>query len=295
MERSLIALLALAASACAGLPTSAALDARWSVAGEPLLVRSAPGFAGAVSSIRFRGVEHLDSADHGRLLQGAISFNGRGECDNPTLAGASSDPSGRSASRLLGAAAGPGGWSTVTRMAYWLRPGQLCTAADGARRPAHNRTRLSDVAYAQSFTPGWGAPNAVHADITITTDRTRAQAVVEALTAYLPSRFSVAYTFDPASGRLQPDPEAGSNSGEQDRPVVLATADGRSALGLLSQEGDAPPRYGRVLRPEVGKINIVHRPPGPYAAGPHRYRCVWIIGSLAEVEATLRILTGSAA
>jgi hypothetical protein len=176
-------------------------------------------------------------------------------------------------------------------MAYWLRPGQICTAPDGVRRKSATPGRVSDVIYSQSFTPAWGAPGAVHAEITFTTERGRDQAVVEVLTAYVPTRFSAAHLFDRSSGRLRPDPAAGPTSGEQAQPVVLATPDGRSAIGLLSLEGDASPRYGRVLLPEVGKINIVHRPDGPYAAGDHRYRCVWIVGSLAEVEAALRALS----
>ena len=289
-----LAVLLLLLPACASVPAATpTLEARWSVASEPLIVRSEPGFAGAVSSIRFRGTEFLDSADHGRLLQGAISFEGLGECDNPTLAGASSDPRGRSTSRLLAAAAGPDRWATVTRMAYWLRPGQNCTAADGVRRPAANRTALSDVLYQQTLTPGWGAPNAVHAAIAITTERTRSRAVVEVLTAYVPPSFSAAYLFN--GERLVSDEAASPRSGEQDRPAVLATADGRSAIGLLSLAGEAPPRYGRVLLPEVGKLNIAHRPAQAYAAGPHPYRCALIIGSLQEVETALRTLVGRSA
>lgn len=285
--------LALMASACTSFSNPPPLQARWSVVGEPLLLRSERGLAGAVSSIRFRGVEFLDSADHGRLLQGAISFAGRGECDNPTLAGASSDGRGRSTSRLLSAAAGPDRYATITRMAYWLRPGQFCTDPDGRPRPAANRTRLSDVSYAQTFTPGWGHPNAVHAAVVITPGRERSSAVAEVVTAYAPPRFNTVWLFNPAARRLERDPGAGPLSGEQDRAVVLATADGASALGFLSLSGEGPVRYGRVLLQEVSKINIVHRPEGAYAAAPHPYRYVWIAGALAEVEAALTVLTAA--
>lgn len=285
---------ALSLGACATTPQDGRLgppevEARWSVNGEPLVVASHRGFGGAVSSIRFRGVEFIDAADHGRLLQGAISFDGHGECDNPTLAGASSDKPGRTASRLLAASAGPARYATVTRMAYWLRPGQTCTAPDGGPMRARNRARLSDVVYSQTFTPAWGGrANAVHTRIAFTTARPRARAVVEAMTAYAPARFSVVHTYDPARGRLQRD--AAGAIGEQPHPIVLATPDGASALGLLSLTQDPRPGYGRFAFEGVSKINLVFRPEGPFAAGVHPYDAVWIVGTLAEVEASLRAL-----
>jgi hypothetical protein len=123
--------LCLAGAGVGRAQTSRTLEVRWDVDGEPLVLRSNAGFAGAVSSLRFRGVEHLDAADHGRLLQGAISFDAHGECLNPTQAGSSSDKPGRSTSRLLSASLGPTGYRTITRMAYWLRPRQSCGAIRG--------------------------------------------------------------------------------------------------------------------------------------------------------------------
>lgn len=284
----LLAPACAALTACATLP-STPLEARWSINGEPLVLRSEPRFAGAVSSLRFRGVEHLDASDHGRLLQGAISFEAEGECLNPTQAGASSD-GGRSTSRLEAASAGPAAYVTVTRMAYWLRPGQTCTRSDGQPRPAVNRTRVSDVTYAQRLTPGWlRQANAIHHAITVTTAAPRQYAVVEALTAYTPAEFSDVLLYDAATGRLEPDPRARTAPGEQDRPVVLATPDRRSAIALFSP--DPKGRYGRFVFPDTAKINVVFRPPDTYAPGPHAYEVVTLIGTADEVQATLRTLT----
>ena len=274
------------AAACVTLPAGP-LEARWSIAGEPLLLRSAPAFAGAVSSIQFRGVEHLDASDHGRLLQGAISFDGRGECLNPTQAGASSDGPRRTTSRLLSASAGPAGYVTRTRMAFWLRPGQSCTGEDGRPRAAANRARLSDVIYSQHLTPNWrGQPHAVHHAISFTTAVPRRTAVVEALTVYAPARFSVFHTFD--GQRLVPDPDVAARPGEQPRAVALSTPDGRHAIGFIAArsrtEGEAPARYGRFTYGHTHKLNVVFRPAGPYAPGPHAYEAVTVIGALAEVE-----------
>jgi hypothetical protein len=280
--------LSLAAAACAALPAACqTLEARWSVNGEPLVIRSERRFAGAVSSLQFRGVEHLDSADHGRLLQGAISFNGRGECLNPTQAGASRDRR-RSTSRLLASQVGPAEYRTTTRMAFWLRPGQSCTGRLGPE-PAVNAERLSDVLYDQRLTPGWrGHANAVHHQITFTTATPRSSAVVEALTAYTPASFSVVLAFDRASGRLLPDREAQAHPGERDNLVALATPDGRHAIALFSPDPTA--RFGRFVFPDTSKINVVFRPPGPYPAGRHAYEAVTVVGTVSEVEVTLDAL-----
>lgn len=286
---SLVGLIGL--SACATVP-DAPLEARWAIGGEPLVLRSDARFAGAISSLRFRGVEHLDASDHGRLLQGAISFEAEGECLNPTQAGASSDR-GRSTSRLEAASASPAAYATVTRMAYWLRPGQSCTRSSGERRPAVNRARLSDVSYAQRLTPGWrGRANAIHHAITVTTAAPREYAVVEALTAYTPPQFNTVLLYDAERDRLEPDPHVLANPGEQGRPVVLATADGGSALAFFSP--DPAGRYGRFLFPGTSKINVVFRPRGVYAPGPHAYEVVTVIGTSDEVRATLHAFTRSA-
>ena len=298
-----LAALAVWAAQPAGEPPHAAvarlqpialrpLEQSWPVGGDLLTLRSEPWFAGAVSSIRFRDVEFLDSADHGRLLQGAISFGGLGECLNPTQAGASRDrPGGATTSELLWAETTPERYVTATRMAYWKRPGQSCRPPEGVYRFAANQTPGSNVVYAQRFQPGYrGYANAVEAVISFTTTVDQPPAVVEALTAYTPPAFDRFHVF--RDGRLVPDETVAGGPGEQPRPVVLATADGRNAIGLLSLANASAPGYGRFAFGVTNKVNLVYRPPGPYRAGTHTYRMAWVIGTLDEVEATLRGLTG---
>ena len=267
-----------------------ALEHSWWIGPDRLTLRSEPWFAGAVSSLRFRGVEFIDSADHGRLLQGAISFGGLGECLNPTQAGASKDKRGRSSSQLLWGGAQADRYATATRMAYWKRPGEACTPHEQPTRLAANATDTSDVVYAQQFRFGHrGFANAVEAQITFTTPEDQPSAVVEAITAYTPPSFNRFYLF--RDGRLTPDATVRRHPGERPDPVVLATADGSSALGFLSLSGDASPGYGRFTFGNTNKINLVYRPRGAYRAGAHTYRMVWIIGTRDEVETTLRGLT----
>ena len=267
------------------------LEQSWPVGGDLLTLRSEAWFAGAVSSIRFRGVEFLDSSDHGRLLQGAISFGGLGECLNPTQAGASRDRRGRTTSELLWAEATPERYVSATRMAYWKRPGESCRPPGGAWRFAANETRGSEVVYAQQLRPGFGGfANAVETVISFTTAEDQPSAVVEAITAYTPPAFDRFHVF--SDGRLVEDRSVARRPGEQPDPVVLSTADGASAIGFLSL-GASTPGYGRFAFGETNKINLVYRPHGPYRAGRHSYRMVWIVGTRAEVEATLRALTAN--
>lgn len=45
--------------------------------------------AGAICSLTWRRKQFIDDYDHGCQLQSAVSFDGRGESENPTEAGAS--------------------------------------------------------------------------------------------------------------------------------------------------------------------------------------------------------------
>jgi len=61
------------------------------IGGKPLVIRTTSRLAGAIDSLKWDGVEFIDSHDHGRQLQSAISADVNGvfhvECYNPTEAG----------------------------------------------------------------------------------------------------------------------------------------------------------------------------------------------------------------
>ena len=86
-----------------------------------IVLQTCSRFSGAVCSISYRGKEHIDTRDHGRLLQSASSFDGYGECYNPTEGGAERD-SWSSTSMLKAARAENNQIWTLTDMAFWLRP-----------------------------------------------------------------------------------------------------------------------------------------------------------------------------
>ena len=261
--------------------------AAWRISGEPLQLQAGRGFAGAVSSIRFRGREFIDAADHGRELQGAVQF-GSGECLNPTLAGASRDPPGLSSSELLSVSVSPGHYRAATRMAFWARPGATCSLSPGAQGVALNRSAVSDLVYSQEMTPGFeGHANAVLVRIDIHTPQAYPPASVEVLTGYMPPAFDSFSRYDAQSGWFRPDSALAEASGERDTPLVLSTSDGRAAMGVVGLPASVEPRYAGYHAPDVGKWSLVYHEATPFGAGEHRYACIWVIGTRREVEVTL--------
>ena len=245
------------------------------------------GFAGAISSIRFRGREFLDAADHGRELQGAVQF-GWGECLNPTLAGASRDPPATSTSQLLSLQAGPGRYRAATRMAFWNRPGEPCALAPGERGAALNRSEVSALVYSQDMTLGYeGHPNAILDRIEVRTPRALPPASVEALTGYMPPAFDTFILYDRQTDRFRTDGALVFQAGERDAPLILATADGRSAMGVIGLPTATEPHYAGFHSATVAKWSLVYHETGSFTPGVHRYACVWIIGTRREVENTM--------
>ncbi len=284
--------LLLAAVALIAPPTWAATpppiaSATWRIGAEPLRLQAGHGFAGAISSIRYRGREFIDASDHGRELQGAIQF-GAGECLNPTLAGASRDPPGLSSSELLSVSAGPALYRAATRMAFWARPGASCSLGPGAQGHGLNQSAVSDLVYSQEMTPGFeGHANAVLDRISIHNPHNRPPASVEALTGYMPAVFDSFSLYDVQSGGFRALPASAEAPGEVDGPLVLSTSNGGAAMGIVGLRATADPRYAAFHSSEVGKWSLVYHEASPFQAGEHRYVCVWVIGTRQEVEATL--------
>ena len=98
------------------------------IGGKPLVIRTTSRLAGAIDSVKWDGVEFIDSHDHGRQLQSALNADVDGvfhvECYNPTEAGSVVDALGpKSTSRLEFLSTKDGLLTTRTQMAYWLAPG----------------------------------------------------------------------------------------------------------------------------------------------------------------------------
>lgn len=273
--------------------------------GSEIVIRTTSRLAGAIDSLTWNGREFIDSFDHGRQLQSACSFDcGRpgpfwAECFNPTEAGSRRDGIGAtSSSRLLELRAEGNELRTVVQPAFWLAPGE---ASEG--RPALNDRVLSAHRIAKRVRIGHGdLSNVIEYDVTFTVPpgehHTFAQ--FEAVTGYMPAAFEKFYKFVPEQGdELQ---SLDDGPGEQAYPVVLATADGKHAMGVYSPDQPSPgfeqAGYGRFrfAAERVTKWNCVFRVRRPEGipAGNYEYRAMVVVGTLDDVKTTFHALTKEA-
>lgn len=145
-------------------------------------------YAGAISSMTWRGKQFVDTTDHGRLFQTAVFVNGYVECYNPTEAG-SRDDSNSSSSQLLSVSASGNVLHTRTNMAFYLHPGETGDCGNGATT-AMNPPGLSGYVLDKTVTIGFaGIPNVIEyvASITLPDDVNDADVVIA---AYAPRSLS---------------------------------------------------------------------------------------------------------
>lgn len=265
------------------------------VGGKPLVIRTTSRLAGAIDSLKWDGVEFIDSHDHGRQLQSALNADVDGvfhvECYNPTEAGSVVDALGpRSTSQLEFLSVKDGVLSTRTRMAYWLVPGMRSHGQLAQNREALSQHRLSKSVRI-------GRPGMEHAldyrvTFTVPADRPHQFLQFEALTGYMPMTFAQELRFDARTSTLQPLPR---QDGEIASPVVLSTASGSHAMGVFSPSrgpvGQLGPGYGRFQfsREQVVKWNCVFRlrQGAPIAPGDHTFQVYVVVGTREDCRRTL--------
>ncbi|MCA9222518.1 MAG: hypothetical protein KDA71_19460 [Planctomycetales bacterium] len=264
-----------------------------------IVITTTARLAGAIHSLTWNGREFVDSTDHGRQIQSASNLDAGSpmtpETFNPTEAGSRRDGAGAtSTSRLLHLVASGNTLQTTTRMAFWLAPGET-----SGGHPAKNRQLLSDHLLTKRVTIGVvDMPQVVQYDVTFSlpVGERHHYAQFEAVTGYMPAEFEKFWKFNSATGELEP---LSDGPGEQRDPVVLATSDGRYAMGVYSP--DQPSRgfeqagYGRFRfqRERVTKWNCVFRlrdsrqpiPPGEYS-----FRNFVLVGDLETVRRDMAAL-----
>ncbi|MFV0444809.1 MAG: hypothetical protein ACK5Q5_14650 [Planctomycetaceae bacterium] len=287
--------LLMAPSLFAQLPSGDAVIR--SPAGESEIVMTTTSrLAGAIHSLTWNGQEFIDSHDHGRQLQSALNCDAgapiAAETFNPTEAGSRRDGTGSgSTSRLLHLVADHNQIQTTTQMAFWLAPGE----ASGPHL-ARNSSLCSNHLVTKRVTIGVdGHPQVLQYDVTFSlpVDERHQHVVFEALTGYMPPEFDTFWRFDREQQTLVP---LSDGPGEQADPVVLSTADGRYAMGVIGQSTAVPaivgPRYGRFrfTREQVVKWNCVYRwqssneiPPGDYS-----FSMRVGVGTRSQVESLVR-------
>jgi hypothetical protein len=257
--------------------------------------------AGAIHSLTWNGKEFIDSHDHGRQLQSAASFDCArpgpfwAECYNPTEAGSRRDGTGpTSSSKLLALSASGRELHTTTQMAFWLAPGERSHG-----RPALNTTVLSEHRVTKRVRIGYKQLAQVldyQVTFTVPPDEHHTFAQFEALTGYMPAEFGTFWKWNPKTRQLEP---LDDGPGEQRHPVVLSTAGGEHAMGVYSPDqpaaGYAHAGYGRFRFSDARAVkwNCVFRQRNAegIAPGEHRYRMFVAVGTRADVERSLDVLS----
>jgi hypothetical protein len=268
-----------------------------------IVIRTTDRLAGAIDSLIWDGKEFVDSFDHGRQLQSALSLDA-GATDefwaerfNPTEAGSRRDHTGdTSTSRLIRLKATANGLETQVQMAFWLPPGEMSFGRLGL-----NKTELSNHRFSKKIEIGWKhLPHAIRYEATfhIADNEPHRFAQFEALTGYMPEHFSQFFTWSPETNQLQ---SLDDGPGEQALPVVFTTTDQKHAMAIFCPEGVASqptdsgnitgPTYGRFRfeNERVVKWNCVFRLRNPLGIVPGDYRFAMfvVVGTLEQVQQTL--------
>lgn len=280
-------------------PVSGDAELRGVIGGKPIVIRTTTRLAGAIDSIRWDGVEFIDSHDHGRQLQSALNADVDGkfhvECYNPTEAGSVVDALGpASTSRLEALSVKDGVLTTRTRMAYWLAPGMKSHG-----QLAQNTELLSNHFLTKQVRVGRpGMDNVLDYRVTFTVpgDRPHRYLQFEVVTGYMPAVFSRGLGYDAKTATLVPLPR---KDGEVHTPVVLATENGSHAMGIFTPDRPAPgmPRvgYGHFVfsRENVVKWNCVFRlrQADPIPPGDHSFQAYVVIGTEEDCRRALESLT----
>ena len=261
-----------------------------------IVITTTKRLAGAIDSLTWDGREFINSTDHGRQLQSACSFDNsptaNAETFNPTEAGSRRDHTGpASTSRLLDLLADNNHLRTRTQMAFWLAPGER---SEG--QLARNTNTLSDYTLTKDVRIGYGRwTQALDYRVTFTVpaNARHTSAQFEALTGYMPPEFSKFWQFNPETKKLEP---LSDGPGEIKNPVVLATPDGKHAMGIFAPPQPQPdtsgPSYGRwrFTEQRVVKWNCVFRVRAATGlrTGDYSYRMLVPVGTLAQVEGMIR-------
>ena len=161
----------------------------------------------AIDSLVWNNIEFINSWDHGRELQQAVTTND-GECYNPTEAGSGNGDgiTATSSSAVLSVACNETTLTTSVLPAYWMVPG----SSESGCGAAINQDKVSNWTMSKSVSIGYdGIDNVVHFvnDVYVPIDLTNASSSngigtqIEAPTAYLNANFDSFYCIDFENGK----------------------------------------------------------------------------------------------
>jgi hypothetical protein len=269
--------------------------------------------ASAIESLKWNGQEFIDNADHGRELSVAWTYNGVGECYNPTEPGSMLDGSGLISTSVLYSLENDGRiMSTKTKMAYWLMPSVVlggntpCSELSSIITNPVSNDELHKSIY---FYPN--NKNIIVFDMNAITARPEQKFYFEFTSYHLSAlKLGKLEVFDASSGRLA-DPKISGLAGNWiDRwtesygfiPVAASTADGQYSIGLYCNDAvwgskTISPQYlqfsfvPRAGLPTLGsKLSVIFAKTNSVPAGNYPVKCYVAVGSRQIVENSLKQL-----
>lgn len=276
--------------------------------GDIVLTASGSRFAGAISSLTYRGVQYIDIADHGRQMQSAIQVNNWGECYNPNEAGSYNDGTASDSDSVLISLSSTGNiLSSKTQPAYWLAVGQntisgpVCNpnlpSPNNTVNVAQNPTNVSDfILERTSSFYGFGINNLIDVNVKWTVPRAFSSSNTEASTAYLPSDFNTFLTYDRASRTLTKVVATATDLASQHTtlPVIISKSNGLHAIGAFSPELITNPSHGYMAYFYFGsgnkpssKWSCVFGEVNVPANSIYSYSCPIAVGTVDEVVSAI--------
>lgn len=284
MRLALAVLLSIGLTACGSDPSSTTVVSpspqAWTIGNGTVTITAEARFGGSVTSVRdAHGHEYDDIVDHGREWQIAYQLDGLDEGENPTEAGSAADAAGpTSTSTILSVSVpSPNVLSTTVRPAYWY-PYQ------GALLSPDTVSKTVTVGYA-------GLANVIRWDVAIDIATDHSMGVVEGLAGYGP-QLPLLYV-EQVDGTFTETPQADKGTVTPATSFIAASADGSQAMGVVAEK---PPMLTwnqlDFLGSGVNAWGCAGWIQTPLPAGRYTATCYVTIGTLAEVEASLKALTG---
>ncbi|KAG9394037.1 hypothetical protein J8273_4400 [Carpediemonas membranifera] len=255
--------------------------------------------AGAIDSITYKGRELLNSYDHGRECQYAITV-GYGECLNPTEAGSSSDGlADTTTSKLLGIRCDGSSLQTTSQSAFWLRPGEHEAHPSAACTVARNTQALSDYKFSKNVFTGYKGHNNVivvegQIDVPPHAEFANHFLQLEAPTPYTNGELTSFYTINVHTAAIAPYKPNQGETGTT--PTIAATPDGSAALSIIAPQcGHGVDRHFAAWyfnegseAGNTGKLDVVCRWNDANAGDVYHTTAYIVVGTLDEVRGTIQ-------
>jgi PKD repeat protein len=253
--------------------------------GSNIVIGTSDALAGAIGLLTWWNKSFIDYHDHGRELQSATSFDGNGECYNPTEAGSSENGTSSVTSSYLQYLYASGNYlETQTVPAFWIEPGHSApgcgTAVNTTQRASHYFRKKVTIGM-----PGMAHVIKYQTEFEITENHN--SGTFEVLTGYMPTEFSKFYTYEPVSQALS---NISDGPGEQVLPIIFSTVSSSHAMGIYSPDLPDPVApaygYGRFRFGDCVKWNCVFRR-NNIVPSTYKFRSYVMVGTLENVKVSM--------